>query len=399
MYNDPLFQTSFSLLTQLHRKGFEGHIVGGAVRDLVLGRPVGDIDIATSATPDQVNQVFDQVIPIGVEHGTVLVRYQSQSFEVTTYRTEQGYTDFRHPDQVSFVQSIQDDLSRRDFTINAMAMDANEKIIDPYGGKDDLANGRIRAVGDAQTRFSEDPLRMMRALRFASQLQFEVESEVRTAIEDQAAKLGHIATERVAIEFAKLTAGVNYKEGLQLCSQLGVFSHLPIFSKYHHLQKVVPADRLEGFAVLITYYYEQDNNIDILQWVKSWKQSNKVKRDSFSLAQALREFRKKDEVTHWLVYQLPEHLLISFVQLLRALGYRIEEQCLTNVAAKLPIQSRNDLAFGAKDLIQLFPQKPKGPWIKSGVEKIEYAVVNKQLPNKYEQIKEWVDQWNPPVNN
>ncbi len=399
MYNDPLFQSAFSLITQLHHKGYEGHIVGGAVRDLVLGRSVGDIDIATSALPHQVTQVFEHVIPIGVEHGTVLVRYQSQSFEVTTYRTEQGYTDFRHPDQVSFVQSIKEDLSRRDFTINAMAMDLKGEIIDPYGGKEDLTNQRIRAVGNAQTRFSEDPLRMMRALRFASQLQFEVDSEVSTAIESQVAKLGHIAIERVAVEFAKLTAGDDFRKGLQLCSQLGVHSQLPIFSKKPHLQEIIPEDRLDGFAVLIAYYYEQDNSVDILQWVKNWKQSNKVKRDSFSLHYALREFQQKNEVTHWLVYQLPNPLIPSFAKLLRALGYQIEEQRLFNISAELPIQSRNDLAFGAQDFIQLWPQRQKGPWIKSGIEKIEYAVVNKQLPNQYEQIKEWVDQWNPPVNN
>ncbi|UOQ93559.1 CCA tRNA nucleotidyltransferase [Halobacillus shinanisalinarum] len=395
----PSLHSAFNLLSCLEEAGYESHIVGGAVRDIVLGRPMGDIDIATSATPQQVMSVFSHVIPIGIDHGTVMVRYQSHSFEVTTYRTEEGYTDFRHPDEVAFVNSIRKDLSRRDFTINAMAMNQNGDVIDPFHGKKDLSKRVIRAVGDAHTRFNEDPLRMMRAIRFASQLQFEVTEEVKQAIYNQASLLNHIAVERIAVEFEKLVAGKGYQNGIHLCDTLGVFSYLPIFSAHRSLQVAVPRQKLFGFAQLITYYREQTPTISLQKWVKDWKLSNRVKREALSLHSALTEYKQHDEMTLWLAYQLPEHLAASFIQVLKALGYPVKKEAFTEVSTLLPIHSIDELAFQARDLIKAFPNLEKGSWISSGIESIEYAVVTKQLNNKYEHIKEWVDQWNPPASN
>ncbi|UOR12482.1 CCA tRNA nucleotidyltransferase [Halobacillus amylolyticus] len=395
----PSLKSAFHLLSDLEDAGYESHIVGGAVRDIVLGRPMGDIDIATSATPQQVMSIFNHVIPIGIDHGTVMVRYQSHSFEVTTYRTEDGYTDFRHPDEVAFVNSIQEDLSRRDFTINAMAMKQSGDIIDPFQGKKDLSRQIIRAVGDAHTRFNEDPLRMMRAIRFASQLQFEVTDEVRQAIYNQASLLTHIAVERITVEFEKLMAGEGYQNGIHLCYTLGVFSYLPIFSENKSLQMTVPKHNLFGFAQLITYYHEQTPAVSLIKWVKDWKLSNRVKREAFSLHYALTEYKQHGQVTLWLAYQLPEQLSGAFIQVLKALGYPVKKEGFTEVSAMLPIHSRDELSFQAKDLIQSFPNVAKGSWISEGMKKIEYAVVTKQLSNKYEHIKEWVDKWNPPASN
>src|SRR5699024_3914466 len=145
-------------------------------------RPIGDIDIATSALPEQIQAIFPQVIPVGIEHGTVIVRYNHVSYEVTTFRLDGEYSDQRHPDSVQFIDRIDEDLERRDFTINALAMNKKGQIIDLFAGKKDLARKMIRTVGNGYDRFNEDPLRIIRAFRFSSQLGFSIEKETLKAI-------------------------------------------------------------------------------------------------------------------------------------------------------------------------------------------------------------------------
>ena len=154
------------ILKTLNSNGYQGYIVGGAVRDYVMGREPHDWDIATNATPDRVKDLFDKTVDTGIKHGTVTAMVAGEGFEITTYRTDGKYSDGRHPDSICFRDDIKDDLGRRDFTINAMAMGINGKIVDPYGGLDDIKSGVIRCVGNPDERFSEDALRMMRAVRF-----------------------------------------------------------------------------------------------------------------------------------------------------------------------------------------------------------------------------------------
>lgn len=170
-----LFSHAFKIIEQIESNRFQAFIVGGAVRDYLLNRPISDIDIATDALPADIMKIFDKVIPTGIKHGTVLVRSQQLSFEITTFRKESGYQDHRHPDSVTFVSDIEEDLSRRDFTMNALAMDRNFKVIDPFGGESDIKAQIIRMVGNPNHRLQEDPLRMMRAVRFSSQLGFAVD--------------------------------------------------------------------------------------------------------------------------------------------------------------------------------------------------------------------------------
>ena len=171
-----------AILQTLERAGFEARYVGGCVRDTLLGRPVHDWDIASQALPEDVLRLFPRCVPTGLQHGTVTVLLDGTSAEVTTYRLDGAYHDSRHPDGVRFVRSLADDLARRDFTINAMAMDLSGSITDLFGGREDLARGVIRCVGDAETRFREDALRMLRARRFAAQLGFALEAGTEAAI-------------------------------------------------------------------------------------------------------------------------------------------------------------------------------------------------------------------------
>ncbi len=203
------------IIGRLNDRGYDAYAVGGCVRDSLLGRKPDDWDLTTSARPEEVMEIFSGCcIPTGLQHGTVTVRQNHQSYEVTTFRTDGGYTDHRHPDQVSFTRSLEEDLKRRDFTIGAMAMDSTGRIIDLFGGQKDLRDGVIRCVGDADTRFDEDALRIMRALRFASVLGFRIAPETSDAIHLGKDKLKSIAAERIREEMNKFLCGPKVAEVL-----------------------------------------------------------------------------------------------------------------------------------------------------------------------------------------
>ncbi len=193
-----------TVLDVLHREGYEAYVVGGCVRDSILGRTPGDWDITTSALPQEVKQCFRRTVDTGIQHGTVTVLIGDSQFEVTTYRIDGDYEDGRHPKSVAFTRSLLEDLKRRDFTINAMAYSEESGIIDEFGGLEDLENGLIKAVGDPKERFSEDALRMMRAVRFSAQLGYDIDAPTVEAIRALAPNLKKVSAERIRVELEKL---------------------------------------------------------------------------------------------------------------------------------------------------------------------------------------------------
>ena len=197
-----------ALLDALHAAGYAAYAVGGCVRDSLLGRTAHDWDLCTSALPQQVMELFgtEQCIPTGLQHGTVTIKYGGQLYETTTFRTEGSYTDGRHPDEVQFVPDVREDLARRDFTINAMAYNAAEGLVDPFGGQADLQNGLLRAVGEPQQRFTEDALRILRLYRFAARFGFALDAATARAARQLAPHLDCISAERIQEELAKLLA-------------------------------------------------------------------------------------------------------------------------------------------------------------------------------------------------
>ena len=197
-----------ALLDTLHAAGYAAYAVGGCVRDSLLGRTVHDWDLCTSALPQQVMELFgaEQCIPTGLQHGTVTIKYGGQLYETTTFRTEGSYTDGRHPDEVQFVPDVREDLARRDFTINAMAYNEAEGLVDPFGGQKDLQNGLLRAVGEPQQRFTEDALRILRLYRFAARFGFALDAATARAARQLAPHLDCISAERIQEELAKLLA-------------------------------------------------------------------------------------------------------------------------------------------------------------------------------------------------
>ena len=246
------------VLERLEAAGYEGYLVGGCVRDLLLGRVPADWDMTTSARPEDVLALFEGfALPTGLQHGTVTVRLDGASFEVTTYRVDGTYGDHRHPDSVSFTGDLSEDLRRRDFTVNAMAMDRRGHVVDPLGGQADLRRGVIRAVGDPARRFSEDALRILRALRFVAALGFSLEEQTALAAQQKAELLQNISAERIWGELQKLLEAPFAPKALSIC--LAVWRQL--FPELQWGREVFLKDLPSDAALrLIWLYCQQEQN-------------------------------------------------------------------------------------------------------------------------------------------
>lgn len=217
------------VLRILNSNGYEAYVVGGCVRDLLMGRNPHDWDVCTSAIPEDVTKLFPKVIPTGIKHGTVTVLMNEMQIEVTTFRTDGDYKDHRHPGKVRFVSSLQEDLARRDFTINAMALREDGAIVDPFHGEKDIALKRICCVGKPDQRFQEDALRILRAMRFASVLGFIIESDTYQAMLRNRNLLQYISAERIQAELRKMIVGERAGEILTACKQI-LAQFIPEFS-------------------------------------------------------------------------------------------------------------------------------------------------------------------------
>lgn len=222
---EALEKGAYEVIETLHKNGFEGYLVGGCVRDQLLNRPVKDYDIATSARPEQVERLFARTIPTGIQHGTVTVVIQGQPYEVTTFRKEDAYENYRRPAEVEYIDSLYEDLRRRDFTINAMALDRERKLIDPFDGASDMKRGILRCVGNADERLQEDALRMLRCIRFASEYALEVEAATWDALCRLAPLLQHIAMERIRMELERMLSGSSPNRAIDLLAASGILRY------------------------------------------------------------------------------------------------------------------------------------------------------------------------------
>lgn len=229
-----------TIITTLQNAGFEAYAVGGCVRDSMLGRKPEDWDITTSAMPEETKALFSKTFDTGIEHGTVTVLLDREGFEVTTYRIDGEYEDCRHPKEVTFTRSLKEDLLRRDFTINAMAYNEREGLVDIFGGLKDLKEKKIRCVGDAMARFSEDALRILRGVRFAAQLGFSIDEETKAGLRKLSPSLKNISAERVQTELVKLL--VSERPGLlREAYKLGITAQfLPEFDRLMETEQETP---------------------------------------------------------------------------------------------------------------------------------------------------------------
>lgn len=214
------------ILDTLNKNNYEAYIVGGCVRDRILGRQLKDWDITTSALPEELVKLFKKTIPTGIKHGTVTVVLNKDNYEITTFRIDGEYSDNRHPDKVIFTPSLKEDLSRRDFTINAMAYNNEKDLIDMFDGKSDLSEKLIRCVGDADKRFKEDALRMLRAVRFACQLQFNIEEGTFEAITRNSSLLKAVSKERIRDEFCKILLSDKPSRGIRMLEKTNLLAYI-----------------------------------------------------------------------------------------------------------------------------------------------------------------------------
>ncbi len=215
MFKIPVYITE--ILKRIEASGYEAFLVGGCVRDYIMGKKPDDYDIASSAHPDEIKAIFSdfKTIDTGIKHGTVSIFFEGNVTEITTFRIDGKYKDSRRPESIAFTNSIEEDLKRRDFAVNAMAMDLRGNITDPFGGQEDIKRKVIRAVGNAQKRFEEDALRILRGVRFASVLDFEIEKETAVQIHLLRERLKNISSERIKTEFVKLLCGKNVVNALR----------------------------------------------------------------------------------------------------------------------------------------------------------------------------------------
>ncbi|WP_036688163.1 CCA tRNA nucleotidyltransferase [Paucisalibacillus globulus] len=391
------FQDALYIIEKIEQAGHQAYFVGGCVRDLLLKRSIGDIDITTSATPDKIQTIFDQVIPVGIEHGTVIVRHNKVSYEVTTFRVESDYSDGRHPDSVQFIDKIDQDLARRDFTVNALAMDKYGKIIDLFHGQEDLQNGLLRTVGDGMDRLKEDPLRILRAIRFSSQLGFKIENDTLSAIRDVKPAVEGLAVERITAELQKLFAGNYVKAGLIYLTDLRIEKHLPVLKDYQVLKKLSETIRpVHTLSEVICLIHRTEPKMDVRTISKGWKCSNRVLNEAIQLNEAI-TYYTINGLNNMLAYKLLPDFYMAFSRITEILfSQKVKEEELIKLRKNLVILSKKDLDIDGNDIIKLFPDKKKGPWIQELLIKMEELVIQGNIENKKTILKDWI-KWNPPV--
>lgn len=392
---NPEFQKAIHLLSKIEEAGFEAYFVGGSVRDDILGKRIADVDIATSAMPEEIKAIFHKTIDIGLEHGTVAVLHEGVPYEITTFRAEAEYKDFRRPSEVYFIRSLNEDLSRRDFTMNAIAMNANGKLIDPFHGVDDIRLKVIQTVGKAEDRFKEDALRMMRAVRFHSQLSFSISENTMNALIRNAHLLEHIAVERKLAEFEKLLSGVNINGGIRVLAESGLYHYLPGLLPYNqqliHFAEIEKAAlNIEERWALLVHILKKDVR-EAQSFLKSWRLPGKRIKTIIAIQNGL-DLRLQSVWQPLNLYHCGYDTAISVEKIVNIMNRRPANAHLEDVADQyqdLPIKSKNEIPVTGTDLMQWL-NRQAGAWIKTDLQSIEEAIILKKLPNDKESIKEWL---------
>ena len=391
----PIFTAAFPVLKQLEQAGYEAYFVGGAVRDLILKRPIHDIDIATSAYPEEVKQIFPKTIDTGIKHGTVTVLNDGASYEITTFRTESGYQDFRRPDHVTFVQNLAEDLKRRDFTINALAMNRAGEVIDLFNGLGDLQKHLIKAVGDPMKRFHEDALRMMRAVRFMSQLNFDLESQTKEAVSDLHQLLSKISVERIRDEFVKMGTGINSRDAFKIFLQTKLSESVPDFAGKSDLLAIYPKLKFNPsmetslWSIIIILLKISDDQI--ARFMRDWKNSNAMTEKVRKIV-TLFDLISEKSPSDLELFNAGKDILLNTIDVAHILGQPINSEALVDRYTALPIKSMSELAIDGQFLIAN-GIKP-GPKLGQILNEIKQKVISGELGNSKDDIQDYLQQMN-----
>ncbi|MHD0397685.1 CCA tRNA nucleotidyltransferase [Staphylococcus simulans] len=394
--NKDLFLKAAPILNQIQAHGFEAYYIGGSVRDYLMDRPIHDIDITTSASPDEIETIFEHTIPIGKEHGTINVVYQNENYEVTTYRAEGEYKDHRRPDEVFFVRDLYKDVERRDFTMNAIAMDTDFKIRDYFGGYEDIKQKRIVTVGPAEERFTEDALRILRGLRFKSQLGFDIEARTFKAMQHRVADTAYLSIERIIVELTKLLEGKDVAHVYPLMLDLHFFDYVPFFKNYKMSQiKICEPISLELMLAVMMYQQpESHGTLKALKISNEMKKSVQIYCDIFEKLETHSDKRSLRLLVY--DYGLPKlSYLLSMQETLNAnqiaLGHPLimNQATIKEIYNDLVISKRSDIAINGKIILETLNRKG-GPWLKEMLRDIECAIINHELQNEQSEIINWV---------
>jgi tRNA nucleotidyltransferase (CCA-adding enzyme) len=392
------YELAVRILKTLEENGYEAYFVGGCVRDWMLGRTVHDIDICTNAHPGDVISLFPDHVPTGLKHGTVSVRQEGHFFEVTTYRTEGKYEDYRRPSTVQFVSELRLDLERRDFTINAMAMDRLKNLHDPFSGREDLAFRLVKAVGVPTQRFQEDALRLLRAVRFAAQLDFSIEAQTMAAMKETAPLLAHIAVERVREELNKMLMSGSPQKGCAWLCEAKLFAYSPQLERLF-VKATEQAWRLIHLPTLTQKWA-------LLLYAARFS-TDEVREVCAFLRFSKRESEAVDTMVEWLWRMQPEWdtpgsvewraVLLEaglattqeITQLLLACWWDQREHFATEEMQRayeaLPVKTTKDLAVTGRDLYESLGKK-QGEWIGCVLASLMRQTAYDGLPNTREAL-------------
>lgn len=383
------------IISRLEKADFEAYAVGGCVRDSILKRSPEDWDITTSAKPEEVKKLFSTTIDTGLQHGTVTVVIEKEGFEVTTFRLDGDYTDGRHPDRVAFTSSLTEDLRRRDFTINAMAYSEKTGLIDEFDGERDLENGVIRAVGDAKERFSEDALRMLRAIRFAGQLNFKIEEKTFDAIKELSSNISKVSVERIAKELEKLLLSGN-PEYIALVYETGIFSVIAsevamlfengeISASIKALSRASFLEKKELYQIRLAIFLEglgADKAAKLLKRLKLDNDTiNTVKK---LLELSLREVENNETDMRRTVKEAGHKMMSLLLEMRRAKGLKDNKDLYQTVIDNGYCTSISELNINGKDLMDA--GIPKGALIGSTLERLLELVIEKPELNTRESL-------------
>ena len=310
-----------NIIGSLEEHGFEGFAVGGCVRDSLLKKTPKDWDITTDALPVDMKKIFKKTFDTGIAHGTVTVLMDGVGYELTTYRIDGNYSDGRHPDSVSFSKSLSEDLCRRDFTINAMAYSHNKGIVDLFGGRKDLQNGIIRAVGDAKKRFDEDALRMLRAVRFASQLGFKIDDDTFAAIKEKAKLLSKVSKERIFVELNKSLCG-DFAQNIKMVYTSGLYKY--IGKEFAKLDKSIydfyPRKFHNKKHMYWAVFLENIENVEAVKKILfELKSDNATRNNAYLLVKELKNpLPSSDEDIRWSLHRNGADLFCDYIEILKS---------------------------------------------------------------------------------
>lgn len=370
------------IMSKLNENGYDAYLVGGYVRDKILGLVSNDIDITTNATPEEVKNIFNKTVDVGIEHGTVAVLLGGGTYEVTTYRVEGKYTDYRRPDEVSFTRNLKEDLNRRDFTINALAEDKHGNIVDYFNGLNDINKKIIRTVGDSDERFNEDALRMLRAIRFVSKLGFKIDLTTLNAIINNNSNIQYISVERIYSELNKLYKGVYKKEALEYLIFTDLYKYFPFF-KYcsdNVMSSILNLDL--NLVEMIAYLtIKQNLSHEYKQILLTTKEREFVK----DIIEMYSEIDTRDLKLIAYKYNVD---VIKSLEKLELVDSNITKSLLS-LKSKIQIQSKKDIEINGKEILNLL-DKPSGKWLGELLNNIEEKIILGELNNNKQEILSYI---------